>query len=102
MYDLLLEKGMLSVVGNCMVRVLRRFMMIESRKLEAKGRARGTWNEGQYMDALRCKRMDTMDWRLGKVKLHPSRYGGDRTKSPKSTWPRAQSREYSVPFPTAV
>ena len=63
--------------------------MTESRELEAKGRARSTWDEEQHMDALRCGRMDTMNWRLGKVKLHPLQWSGDRTKSPKNTWLRA-------------
>ena len=45
--------------------------MIESRELKAKGCVGGAWNDEQHLDALRCRRMDTMDWRLGKVKLHP-------------------------------
>ena len=53
---------MLECRGENMTRVSKRFVMTESRELEAKGRAGGTWNEEQHMDALRCRRMDMMDW----------------------------------------
>ena len=44
-----------------MTRVSRRFVMIESRELKAKGCAEGTLNEEQHLDASRCRHMDTMD-----------------------------------------